>query len=95
MGIDVMLNARLLKVGGVSGENILAHIDHEGQERILDASHFLAFGAKGGELMAVVQTAMRNDATFPSLRDTIFTHPTMAEAPTTLLADVEVAPEAE
>jgi pyruvate/2-oxoglutarate dehydrogenase complex dihydrolipoamide dehydrogenase (E3) component len=55
---------------------------------------FTAFGTEGGELMAVVQTAMLNDASFPSLRDTIFTHPTMAEGLTSLLADVEVRPEA-
>jgi pyruvate/2-oxoglutarate dehydrogenase complex dihydrolipoamide dehydrogenase (E3) component len=237
-GIEVLLSARLLKVSGVSGENIRAHIAYQGQERILDASHFLvaagrtpntqgiglgeagvelddrgyvkvndrlettapgvwamgecagspkfthvsfddfrvvrdnlkggtrttrgrlvpfclftnpelarvglsereakergieyrvakmpmkavlrartlsetrgflkmlidqhsnkilgftAFGAEGGELMAVVQTAMLNNASFPSLRDTIFTHPTMAEGLTSLLADVEVRPEA-
>lgn len=51
---------------------------------------FTAFGADGGELMAVVQTAMLNDIPFPFLRDTIFTHPTMAEGLTSLLADVEV-----
>ena len=46
---------------------------------------FTAFGAEGGELMAVVQTAMLNNVPFPSLRDTIFTHPTMAEGLTSLL----------
>jgi pyruvate/2-oxoglutarate dehydrogenase complex dihydrolipoamide dehydrogenase (E3) component len=55
---------------------------------------FTVFGAEGGELMAVVQTAMLNDASFPSLRDAIFTHPTMAEGLTSLLADVDVRPEA-
>ncbi len=54
---------------------------------------FTAFGAEGSELMAVVQTAMLNNVPFPSLRDTIFTHPTMAESLTSLLAEVEVRPQ--
>jgi len=50
---------------------------------------FTAFGPEAGELMAVVQTAMLGQMPFPILRDAIFTHPTMAEGLTTLLADVE------
>jgi pyruvate/2-oxoglutarate dehydrogenase complex dihydrolipoamide dehydrogenase (E3) component len=54
---------------------------------------FTAFIAGAGDLMAVVQTAMVNGAPFSSLRDTIFTHPTMAEGLTELLAGVaEIAP---
>jgi pyruvate/2-oxoglutarate dehydrogenase complex dihydrolipoamide dehydrogenase (E3) component len=53
---------------------------------------FTAFGAAGGELIAVVQTAMLNGAPFTSLRDSIFTHPTMAEGLTALLANVPVRP---
>ena len=41
---------------------------------------FTAFGPDAGELMAVVQqTAMLGHMPFQSLRDAIFTHPTMAE----------------
>jgi hypothetical protein len=39
--------------------------------------------------MAVVHTAMLGRMPFPILRDAIFTHPTMAEGLTALLADVE------
>jgi pyruvate/2-oxoglutarate dehydrogenase complex dihydrolipoamide dehydrogenase (E3) component len=50
---------------------------------------FTAFGPEAGELMAVVHTAMLGQMPFPILRDAIFTHPTMAEGLTALLADVE------
>ena len=41
---------------------------------------FTAFGAEGGELIAVIQTAMLDSIPFTSLRErAIFTHPTMAE----------------
>jgi pyruvate/2-oxoglutarate dehydrogenase complex dihydrolipoamide dehydrogenase (E3) component len=53
---------------------------------------FTAFATGGGDLMAVVQTAMLNGASFVALRDTMFTHPTMAEGLSGLLADVEVRP---
>ena len=51
---------------------------------------FTAFGAEAGELIAVVQTAMLNRMPFSSLRDAIFTHPTMAEGLVGLLASVAV-----
>ena len=51
---------------------------------------FTAFGPDAGELMAVVQTAMLGQMPFQALRDAIFTHPTMAEGLTSLLANVEV-----
>jgi pyruvate/2-oxoglutarate dehydrogenase complex dihydrolipoamide dehydrogenase (E3) component len=51
---------------------------------------FTAFLAGADDLIAIVQTAMLNGAPFLALRDAIFTHPTMAEALTMLLADVEV-----
>lgn len=50
---------------------------------------FTAFGAEGGELIAVIQTAMLDSIPFTSLRDAIFTHPTMAEGLNGLLRDVE------
>ena len=51
---------------------------------------FTAFATGAGELIAVVQTAILNNAPFFMLRDAIFTHPTMAEGLIGLLADVEV-----
>jgi pyruvate/2-oxoglutarate dehydrogenase complex dihydrolipoamide dehydrogenase (E3) component len=51
---------------------------------------FAAFGAEAGELIAVVQTAMLGGMSFDSLRDAIFTHPTMAEGLSALLAGVQV-----
>jgi len=40
---------------------------------------FTAFGNQAGEIVAVVQTAMLAKLPYTALRDTIFTHPTMAE----------------
>lgn len=51
---------------------------------------FTAFLAGADDLIAVVQVAMLNGVPFHALRDTIFTHPTMAEALSPLLANVEV-----
>jgi pyruvate/2-oxoglutarate dehydrogenase complex dihydrolipoamide dehydrogenase (E3) component len=45
---------------------------------------FTAFGAQAGDLIAVVQTAMLTGAPYMTLRDAIFTHPTMAEGFTVL-----------
>jgi pyruvate/2-oxoglutarate dehydrogenase complex dihydrolipoamide dehydrogenase (E3) component len=49
---------------------------------------FTAFAPAAGELMSVVQTAMLAKQPYTALRDTIFAHPTMAEALTTLFAAV-------
>lgn len=40
---------------------------------------FTAFGTEAGELIAVVQTAMLSGAPYTLLRDSLFTHPTIAE----------------
>jgi pyruvate/2-oxoglutarate dehydrogenase complex dihydrolipoamide dehydrogenase (E3) component len=40
---------------------------------------FTAFGAEASELMAIAQTAMVGSIPYTVLRDTIWTHPTMAE----------------
>lgn len=61
----------------------------EDSNRILG---FAAFGAEAGELIAVVQTAMLGGMTFDSLRDAIFTHPTMAEGLSTLLSSILSSP---
>ena len=47
---------------------------------------FTAFGVEGSELMAVVQTAMVGHLPYTALRQAIFTHPTVAEGLTGLLA---------
>jgi pyruvate/2-oxoglutarate dehydrogenase complex dihydrolipoamide dehydrogenase (E3) component len=61
-------------------------IDERGN-RILG---FTAFVTGGGDLIAVVQTAMLSGMEFPALRDAIFTHPTMPEGLNLLLSNVEV-----
>ena len=61
----------------------------EDSNRILG---FAAFGVEAGELIAVVQTAMLGGMAFDSLRDAIFTHPTMAEGLSSLLASVPTVP---
>jgi pyruvate/2-oxoglutarate dehydrogenase complex dihydrolipoamide dehydrogenase (E3) component len=40
---------------------------------------FTMIGAEAGEVMAVVQTAMLAGLPYQTLRDAVFTHPTMAE----------------
>ncbi|HME45993.1 MAG TPA: FAD-dependent oxidoreductase [Syntrophorhabdales bacterium] len=49
---------------------------------------FTVFGAEGSELMAIVQTAMVGNLPYTTLREAIFTHPTVAEGLTALLANV-------
>jgi pyruvate/2-oxoglutarate dehydrogenase complex dihydrolipoamide dehydrogenase (E3) component len=49
---------------------------------------FTAFGVEGSELMAIVQTAMIGHLPYTTLRQGIFTHPTVAEGLTALLANV-------
>jgi pyruvate/2-oxoglutarate dehydrogenase complex dihydrolipoamide dehydrogenase (E3) component len=53
-----------------------------------DILGFTMFGADAGEVMAVVQTAMMARLPFTSLRDAIFTHPTMSEGLGALFANV-------
>lgn len=47
---------------------------------------FTMFGPQAGEVVAVVQTAMLGGLPYQSLRDAIFTHPTMAEGLNVLLS---------
>jgi pyruvate/2-oxoglutarate dehydrogenase complex dihydrolipoamide dehydrogenase (E3) component len=49
---------------------------------------FTAFGPEAGEIMAVVQLAMTAGLPYSTLRDSIITHPTMAEGLVTLFASV-------
>lgn len=46
------------------------------------------FAHEGGEIMSVVQMAMLGNLTYEQVRDTIWTHPTMAESLNILLANV-------
>jgi pyruvate/2-oxoglutarate dehydrogenase complex dihydrolipoamide dehydrogenase (E3) component len=50
---------------------------------------FTAFGVEASELMAAVQTAMAGRVPFTTLRDAIFTHPTISEGLIFLLGQVE------
>ncbi len=59
-------------------------IDAE-SDRILG---FTMLGVSAGEVIAVVQTAMLGDLPYTSLRDAIFTHPTMSEGLNVLLSNV-------
>ena len=49
---------------------------------------FTVFGVEASELMVTVQTAMLGELPYTALRDAIFTHPTVAEGLTVLLATV-------
>jgi pyruvate/2-oxoglutarate dehydrogenase complex dihydrolipoamide dehydrogenase (E3) component len=56
---------------------------------------FTAFGAEASEPMAVVQTAMLGGVPYTALRDTIWTHPTMAEGLIGLFANPPSVPSQE
>jgi pyruvate/2-oxoglutarate dehydrogenase complex dihydrolipoamide dehydrogenase (E3) component len=56
---------------------------------------FTAFGAEASEPMAVVQTAMLGGMPYTALRDTIWTHPTMAEGLIGLFTSPPSAPSRE
>ena len=49
---------------------------------------FTAFGAEAGEVMAVVQVTMLAGLPYPTLRDAVLTHPTMAEGLAALFSSV-------
>jgi pyruvate/2-oxoglutarate dehydrogenase complex dihydrolipoamide dehydrogenase (E3) component len=49
---------------------------------------FTVFGVGAGELIATVQVAMIAGLPFTSLRDAIFTHPTLAEGLIPLFANI-------
>jgi pyruvate/2-oxoglutarate dehydrogenase complex dihydrolipoamide dehydrogenase (E3) component len=50
---------------------------------------FTAFGAEAGEVMAVVQVAMRAGLPYTILRDSVLTHPTIAEGLVVLFSAVK------
>jgi pyruvate/2-oxoglutarate dehydrogenase complex dihydrolipoamide dehydrogenase (E3) component len=49
------------------------------------------FAHEGGEIMSVVQAAMLGNLTYEQVRDTIWTHPTMAESLNLLFANVSTS----
>jgi pyruvate/2-oxoglutarate dehydrogenase complex dihydrolipoamide dehydrogenase (E3) component len=51
---------------------------------------FSAFGVEAGEIMAIVQVAMKAELPFTLLRDMIFTHPTIAEGLISLFDNVPI-----
>jgi pyruvate/2-oxoglutarate dehydrogenase complex dihydrolipoamide dehydrogenase (E3) component len=55
---------------------------------------FTAFGVEGSELMGIVQTPMVGRLPYTMLQKAIFTHPTVAEGLTKLLANVPALPKA-
>jgi len=57
----------------------------QGGDRILG---FTAFGVEAGEIMAIVQIAMLGGIPYTAIRDTVITHPTMAEGLGDLLSSV-------
>jgi pyruvate/2-oxoglutarate dehydrogenase complex dihydrolipoamide dehydrogenase (E3) component len=46
-------------------------------------------GIEGGELMSMMQIAMMGKLPYPSLRDAIFAHPTLAESLNNLFATLD------
>jgi pyruvate/2-oxoglutarate dehydrogenase complex dihydrolipoamide dehydrogenase (E3) component len=55
-------------------------------DQLLGAS---ILAAEGGEVMAVIQVAMRAGLPYTALRDMVFAHPTMAEGLNDLFARLE------
>ncbi|MCL5942647.1 MAG: mercuric reductase [Actinobacteria bacterium] len=67
--------ARALETGEPRG--LLKAVVHAETDRILGAA---VLGSEGGEIMAVLQAAMLGGVTAATLRETVFAHPTLAEA---------------
>jgi pyruvate/2-oxoglutarate dehydrogenase complex dihydrolipoamide dehydrogenase (E3) component len=101
-GIDVIVGARTESVSGRSGKRVSIRVTcaraigetrgfmkillDDTDDRILG---FTMLGAEGGEVLAVVQTAMLGNMPYTTLRDAaILTHPTMAEGLNVLLSTV-------
>lgn len=67
--------ARAIEVGETRG--LLQAVVHAETDAVLGAA---VFGFEGGELVTLFQLAMTGGLTWRQLRDTIFPHPSMAEA---------------
>ncbi len=70
--LEAVLRTRTLS----ETRGFLKALVEKGGDRILG---FTAFGIEAGEVMATVQVAMAAGLPYTALRDTILTHPTMAE----------------
>ena len=46
-------------------------------------------GIEGGEIAAMLQIAMMGEVPYTTLRDTVFSHPTLSESLNTLFAAIE------
>jgi hypothetical protein len=46
-------------------------------------------GIEGGEIAAMIQIAMMGEVPYTTLRDTVFSHPTLSESLNTLFAAIE------
>lgn len=73
--------SRALEVGESRG--LMKAVVDAKTDRILGCA---ILGIEGGELMAVIEVAMIGGVTASALRETVFTHPTLAEAFNTLFA---------
>ena len=78
--------ARALEVDETDG--FMKALVDKGSGRILG---FACLGMEGGELMAVVQTAMAGGLTWKDLKNMIYAHPTLAESLINLFSLVERA----
>jgi len=76
--------ARAIEMGETRGL-MKAVIDAE-TDQILGCA---VLGIEGGEIMAMIQIAMMGDLPYTTLRDAVFTHPTLAESLNTLFSTVE------
>ncbi|HKP54448.1 MAG TPA: mercuric reductase [Chloroflexia bacterium] len=79
IGMDYI--ARALEVGESRG--FLKAVVNADTGQILGVA---ALGIEGGEIMAMFQVAMMGNLPFTTLRDAVFSHPTLAESMNTLLS---------
>ena len=56
---------------------------------IVDGDTHRILGAEGGEMAAVLQTAMMGDQPYTALRDGVYAHPTLAEAMNSLFMNLD------
>jgi pyruvate/2-oxoglutarate dehydrogenase complex dihydrolipoamide dehydrogenase (E3) component len=79
--MDMVLRTRTLS----ETRGFLKALIEKGSDRILG---YTGFGVEAGELMPAVQVAMAAGLPYTALRDTILTHPTMAEGLAELFSSV-------
>ena len=79
--LEAVLRTRTLS----ETRGFLKALIEKGGDRILG---FTAFGVEAGEVMAVAQVAMAAGLPYTALRDTVLTHPTMAEGLADLFSSV-------